>query len=195
MTLLSIDFNVSFCRPTTPKPTQFVMFTISAIVGSAILYQDFANMDAHQLINFLFGCMTTFAGVFFLTRHKEEEEQGEGKVSHAESGATSEESETVTGSQAGKQKVNLPVNVPRRARPISMGGRKGSRAVTTGSVPTIANLQGHSAPGNVATALLPVNSSLTSTNGSAPKYIVTRRSIFNPAFPVAFIESRENRRF
>lgn len=48
-------------------PTQFVFFTISAIVGSAILYRDFENMDAHRLINFLFGCLTTFAGVFVLT--------------------------------------------------------------------------------------------------------------------------------
>ena len=51
-------------------PTKFVFFTISAIVGSAILYRDFENMDAHRLINFLFGCLTTFAGVFVLTwRH------------------------------------------------------------------------------------------------------------------------------
>ncbi|GAK64072.1 DUF803 domain membrane protein [Moesziomyces antarcticus] len=63
-------------------PAQFVFFTISAIVGSAILYRDFENMDAHRLINFLFGCLTTFAGVFVLTwrsngsgEHGEEEEQ------------------------------------------------------------------------------------------------------------------------
>ena len=48
-------------------PSQFVCFTISAIVGSAILYRDFENMDAHRLINFLFGCLTTFGGVFVLT--------------------------------------------------------------------------------------------------------------------------------
>lgn len=48
-------------------PTQFVFFTISAIVGSAILYRDFENMDAHRLVNFLFGCLTTFGGVFVLT--------------------------------------------------------------------------------------------------------------------------------
>ncbi|KAN0065454.1 hypothetical protein ACQY0O_001290 [Thecaphora frezii] len=52
-------------------PTQFVFFTISAIVGSAILYRDFENTDANRLINFLFGCLTTFAGVFVLTRKKD----------------------------------------------------------------------------------------------------------------------------
>ncbi len=51
-------------------PTQFVLFTISAIVGSAVLYRDFEDVDAHRLINFLFGCLTTFGGVFLLTRSK-----------------------------------------------------------------------------------------------------------------------------
>lgn len=58
-------------------PTQFVFFTISAIVGSAILYRDFENMDAHRLINFLFGCLTTFAGVFVLTWRREDQSQQE----------------------------------------------------------------------------------------------------------------------
>ena len=55
-------------------PTQFVLFTISAIVGSAVLYRDFENVEAHRMINFLFGCMTTFAGVFVLTRRSGGEE-------------------------------------------------------------------------------------------------------------------------
>ncbi|EST05831.2 Magnesium transporter NIPA [Kalmanozyma brasiliensis GHG001] len=67
-------------------PTQFVFFTISAIVGSAILYRDFENMDAHRLINFLFGCLTTFGGVFVLTwRHGE----ANGKQTDEESGEDS----------------------------------------------------------------------------------------------------------
>ncbi|EPQ30737.1 uncharacterized protein PFL1_01638 [Pseudozyma flocculosa PF-1] len=57
-------------------PTQFVLFTISAIVGSAILYRDFEDTDANRLINFLFGCLTTFAGVFVLTRKKDDENGG-----------------------------------------------------------------------------------------------------------------------
>ncbi|SNX83538.1 uncharacterized protein MEPE_02245 [Melanopsichium pennsylvanicum] len=74
-------------------PTQFVFFTISAIVGSAILYRDFANMDAHRLINFLFGCLTTFGGVFVLTwrnggsQNKSEDED----ENDEEAGETTEE--------------------------------------------------------------------------------------------------------
>lgn len=71
----------------TLQPTQFVLFTISAIVGSAVLYRDFADMDAHRLVNFLFGCLTTFAGVFTLTRDKyrgENEEGGPGRQTRNE---------------------------------------------------------------------------------------------------------------
>ncbi|KAH9894380.1 DUF803-domain-containing protein [Cubamyces lactineus] len=47
-------------------PTQFVMFNLSAIVGSAILYGDFKQARFHQLVTFLYGCGATFAGVFII---------------------------------------------------------------------------------------------------------------------------------
>ncbi|CCF51775.1 hypothetical protein NDA14_005087 [Ustilago hordei] len=72
-------------------PTQFVFFTISAIVGSAILYRDFENMDAHRLINFLFGCLTTFAGVFVLTWRRGESGEGLDQHALAEEGEAEEE--------------------------------------------------------------------------------------------------------
>ncbi|KAG8891088.1 hypothetical protein FRB98_000097 [Tulasnella sp. 332] len=49
-------------------PTQFVLFTLSAIVGSAVLYRDFEEMPFHRFIVFLYGCLTTFLGVYLLTR-------------------------------------------------------------------------------------------------------------------------------
>jgi magnesium transporter len=48
-------------------PTQFVLFNLSAIVGSAILYQDFRRVTFHQFLTFLYGCAATFGGVYFLT--------------------------------------------------------------------------------------------------------------------------------
>ncbi|KIJ56639.1 hypothetical protein M422DRAFT_22793 [Sphaerobolus stellatus SS14] len=48
-------------------PTFFVSFNLSAIVGSAILYGDFENVELHRVTTFLYGCATTFLGVFFLT--------------------------------------------------------------------------------------------------------------------------------
>ncbi|EMD40451.1 hypothetical protein CERSUDRAFT_111052 [Gelatoporia subvermispora B] len=47
-------------------PTQFVLFNLSAIVGSAILYRDFEKASFHQIVTFLYGCGATFAGVFII---------------------------------------------------------------------------------------------------------------------------------
>ncbi|KAH9947323.1 DUF803-domain-containing protein, partial [Amylocystis lapponica] len=47
-------------------PTQFVLFNLSTILGSAILYADFKEATFHQIVTFLYGCATTFAGVFII---------------------------------------------------------------------------------------------------------------------------------
>jgi hypothetical protein len=47
-------------------PIQFVLFTLSAIVGSAILYGDFKTATFHQLVTFFYGCVATFLGVFII---------------------------------------------------------------------------------------------------------------------------------
>lgn len=47
-------------------PIQFVFFTLSAIIGSAILYGDFRTAKFHQVVTFLYGCAATFAGVFII---------------------------------------------------------------------------------------------------------------------------------
>ncbi|KAF8897376.1 magnesium transporter [Infundibulicybe gibba] len=47
-------------------PIQFVFFTLSAIIGSAILYGDFKTAKFHQVVTFLYGCAATFAGVFII---------------------------------------------------------------------------------------------------------------------------------
>lgn len=48
-------------------PTQFVMFTISVIVGSAILYRDFESATLAQALKFVGGCALTFSGVYLIT--------------------------------------------------------------------------------------------------------------------------------
>ena len=47
-------------------PIQFVFFTLSAIIGSAILYGDFRKATFHEVVTFLYGCVATFAGVFII---------------------------------------------------------------------------------------------------------------------------------
>lgn len=48
-------------------PVQFVLFTISVIVGSAILYRDFNSATGDHVGKFVGGCLLTFVGVYFIT--------------------------------------------------------------------------------------------------------------------------------
>ena len=48
-------------------PTQFVLFTISVIVGSAVLYRDFESATADRVGKFIAGCFLTFLGVYLIT--------------------------------------------------------------------------------------------------------------------------------
>ncbi|OAD01115.1 hypothetical protein MUCCIDRAFT_146101, partial [Mucor lusitanicus CBS 277.49] len=47
-------------------PTQFVLFTVSAIIGSAVLYHDFDGMDMEQMSRFMSGCAIEFLGVYLI---------------------------------------------------------------------------------------------------------------------------------
>ncbi|KAI1432920.1 DUF803-domain-containing protein [Xylaria sp. CBS 124048] len=48
-------------------PIQFVLFTLSVIIGSAVLYRDFERTNAEQAAKFIGGCLLTFFGVFLIT--------------------------------------------------------------------------------------------------------------------------------
>ena len=60
-------------------PTQFVLFTLSVIIGSAVLYRDFESTTAERMGKFVGGCALTFAGVYLITsgRTQEPDEDGE----------------------------------------------------------------------------------------------------------------------
>ncbi|KAK5064915.1 hypothetical protein LTR84_000749 [Exophiala bonariae] len=48
-------------------PTQFVLFTLSVILGSAVLYRDFEHTGTTQAAKFITGCFLTFFGVYLIT--------------------------------------------------------------------------------------------------------------------------------
>ncbi|KAK0629850.1 magnesium transporter NIPA-domain-containing protein, partial [Bombardia bombarda] len=48
-------------------PIQFVLFTLSVIIGSAVLYRDFERTTGEQAVKFIGGCLFTFFGVFLIT--------------------------------------------------------------------------------------------------------------------------------
>ncbi|KAG9947413.1 DUF803-domain-containing protein, partial [Aureobasidium melanogenum] len=64
-------------------PVQFVLFTLSVIIGSAILYRDFERTTTDDAVKFFAGCALTFSGVWLITsgrgksRQQDEEEGSE----------------------------------------------------------------------------------------------------------------------
>ena len=56
-------------------PVQFVLFTISVIIGSAVLYRDFQYADAAQFGKFFGGCALTFMGVYLITSRRGGDDQ------------------------------------------------------------------------------------------------------------------------
>ncbi|KAL8684864.1 MAG: hypothetical protein Q9218_008099, partial [Villophora microphyllina] len=54
-------------------PIQFVLFTISVIIGSAILYRDFRSATAARVGEFIGGCLLTFLGVYLITSGRSRE--------------------------------------------------------------------------------------------------------------------------
>ncbi len=53
-------------------PTQFVYFTVSVIVGSAIVYGDFEKTTKGDLFMFFGGCLCTFVGVFCILHGRQQ---------------------------------------------------------------------------------------------------------------------------
>ncbi|KAM5444595.1 hypothetical protein MferCBS31731_000048 [Microsporum ferrugineum] len=55
-------------------PTQFVLFTLSVIMGSAILYRDFESATGERVAKFVGGCVLTFFAVYLITSGRVQKE-------------------------------------------------------------------------------------------------------------------------
>ena len=71
-------------------PTQFVLFNLSAITGSAILYGDFKTVKFHQFVTFLYGCTATFASVWIIAWVPASEELSTAPDNRVQVGATND---------------------------------------------------------------------------------------------------------
>ena len=91
-------------------PTQFVIFTISVIVGSAVLYRDFESADGERVGKFVGGCALTFSGVYLITSgrgsREDEDEEEEDEVSPEEGiNLVDEEAQLDTTREGGSEMV------------------------------------------------------------------------------------------
>ena len=59
-------------------PTQFVLFTLSVIIGSAVLYRDFETATGDRIGKFIGGCLLTFLGVYLITSQRSRQRSEEG---------------------------------------------------------------------------------------------------------------------
>ena len=60
---------------TVVMPTNFVFFTISAILSGIVFYQEFYGLTFIEVFMFLFGALLSFGGVFFLTGGRKDESE------------------------------------------------------------------------------------------------------------------------
>lgn len=58
-------------------PTQFVLFTLSVIIGSAVLYRDFESATVDRVLKFIGGCALTFLGVCLITSGRSGEDSSD----------------------------------------------------------------------------------------------------------------------
>ncbi|KAG1755862.1 magnesium transporter NIPA-domain-containing protein [Suillus lakei] len=77
-------------------PTQFVLFTLSAVIGSAVLYKDFQRATFHQMVTFTYGCGATFAGVFIIAWANGNNHEEVGQPANEVSRQTGEAGEQIT---------------------------------------------------------------------------------------------------
>ncbi|KAF8469179.1 magnesium transporter NIPA-domain-containing protein [Kalaharituber pfeilii] len=103
-------------------PTQFVLFTLSVIIGSAILYRDFEKIGQDRLTKFVFGCGFTFWGVYLITSGRviKDEDEDEPGIEEGDIWLTEGESITPSGGP------NLNGNINRREGRLSLGGPDGT---------------------------------------------------------------------
>lgn len=111
-------------------PTQFVLFTISVIVGSAVLYRDFERQSAADAGKFVGGCALTFLGVWFITS---------GRSEHDDDSQEDEE----------EDEVNMVDNETADGRDFTSKSRNPpARTQSTGQLPPVVRVSSATGPTN-----------------------------------------------
>ena len=110
-------------------PVQFVLFTISVIIGSAILYRDFKSASLDRVAKFVGGCVLTFSGVWLITSDRtrgEDDQEGPGGDDEDDAiGLVDEEAYQDEVGEAGARSKSRESSVT--FAKVDAGGRSGSR--------------------------------------------------------------------
>ncbi|KAI0127826.1 magnesium transporter NIPA-domain-containing protein [Xylariales sp. AK1849] len=109
-------------------PIQFVMFTLSVIIGSAVLYRDFERTTTEQAVKFIGGCLLTFFGVFLVTsgraRHDDEDGLSDDEDIEETIGLTDQEASSADGIKPSEdQRQQESAQTSRRSSRVSFAVR------------------------------------------------------------------------
>ncbi|KAK3170137.1 hypothetical protein OEA41_009523 [Lepraria neglecta] len=114
-------------------PVQFVLFTISVIIGSAVLYRDFQSANADRFGKFFGGCALTFLGVYLITSGRargSDDQDAEDKQDEEEAiGLVDEEryQDEVEGNEEDRARRQSSISFTFTEGPIIQGSRRSSR--------------------------------------------------------------------
>ena len=120
-------------------PTQFVLFTISVIIGSAVLYGDFKTVDAERMGKFVAGCAATFIGVYLVSTQR---------VARSETDADSEVDEEAEEAEEAVAPLQGEERGPREIRPR----REGRSESNSSSLSIVRGITGYQLSGVLAEA-------------------------------------------
>ncbi|KAI9481104.1 MAG: magnesium transporter NIPA-domain-containing protein [Benjaminiella poitrasii] len=175
-------------------PTQFVLFTISAIIGSAILYHDFDSMSLDQMSKFMSGCAVEFLGVYLITskRAKNTNKASSSALSiSADSGTTVVDFNTASDHLRVEENVNetldhfsstmsRPMNKKQRLSSgllISTTSQQPAQRLTSNSTLAFETWQGLDHTTNVGNSHMNHNNNVGYTNGSHRRHSSVFRGI------------------
>ncbi|CAK7269330.1 hypothetical protein SEPCBS57363_003547 [Sporothrix epigloea] len=124
-------------------PIQFVMFTLSVIIGSAVLYRDFERTTTEQAVKFVGGCLLTFFGVFIITsgrppNNDDDDDDDEETVAGSVSATTGPVESINLAEQANTGAVDAP-QTPTGRTIARHSSRRSSRASRVNFIGTLTN--------------------------------------------------------
>ncbi|EUC33899.1 hypothetical protein COCCADRAFT_94802 [Bipolaris zeicola 26-R-13] len=107
-------------------PVQFVLFTLSVIGGSAVLYRDFERTSAQDAGKFIGGCALTFFGVWLITsgrppQHSEEDDEPDHDAMYLAGERYTDDvddagDDVAASTRSTSRPLSPPINIPSRYR-------------------------------------------------------------------------------
>lgn len=155
-------------------PTQFVLFTLSVIIGSAVLYRDFERTTPEQAIKFIGGCALTFLGVWCITSGRDDGSDNDEEMGEEDDGIDLVDEEGVQPEI--RERENVPSLLPSSSK----------RTSDTGAIADLSELQEQSSdlpPAATAAIHSDTFSSIPAATSKSPNKPPMHATTSDPTIP------------